>query len=230
MIWVTGHEVRGPILVGGAVLCVICAGMIEVWPRLTGSKSPESQHLGALKEQTEELRRAREHQEYLADPAIRAFSEARARDIQSGIETQDTQLGILILLLVTQTAWGRWQAVQHQVSFPVQPPVTNHNRLLIRIAESHLLHQLDQGILAARGFNNGNTNDVRFISPDWWGRVYIEVVHDDRQIFKASIKPRENVDPEVCGRFTSISCELPKFFALFPQYDDGPRSFEPEVS
>jgi hypothetical protein len=78
---------------------------------------------------------------------------------------------------------------------------------------------LEQGLLAARGCYKGNVNDIRFI------------INDDRQIFKATIKAREKVDPEVCKRFTGILIELPKFFAIFPRAPPPsaePQSFEPD--
>ena len=80
------------------------------------------------------------------------------------------------------------------------------------------------------GVTKGIINDIRVISPNSWGLVYIEVINDDRQIFRTTIKPRERVDPEVCKRFTGISIELPKFFAIFPEAQPPsakPQSFEP---
>jgi hypothetical protein len=206
----------GELMWVGILLSGIGLTLAILWPRIT---------------KTHDLDRERhELALYNADPAIRAFSEQRAADLKAGLEPKDQQLGILIMLLVTQTAWGRWQAGQHKMSYPVMPPLTPQNRSFIRMAESHLLTQLEQGTLAARGFYKGDTNDIRFISPNWWGRVYIEVVNDDRQIFKATIKPREGVDPEVCERFTGISVELPKFFTMFPKEEppNEPQSFEPE--
>jgi hypothetical protein len=200
-----------PWMWAGIVLCA--AGAIIAWlsPRIAGTYNLEREsHKLAL---------------YNADPAIQAFRETRSRSIQNGEEPQDTVLGILLLLLVTQTAWGRWQAKQNQVPLPVAVPVKNSQ--FLRIAESHFLRQLEQGKLAARGFYNGNSNDIRFISPDWWGHVYIEVIEDSRQIYKATIKPREDVDPDICERFTSISCELGKFFALFPKEDTPPKQQDP---
>jgi hypothetical protein len=187
-------------------ICVCVVATIATWllPRFIGNHN--------IRDESHELAL------YNADPAIRAFTETRIRDIQAGSESNDTSLGILVLMLVTQTAWGRWQAKQYQVPLPVQIPITNKE--FLRIAESHLLHQLEQGILAARGFYNGNSNDIRFISPNWWGQVYLEVAEDIVQIYKVTIKPRDKVDPSVCKKFTGISCEQGKFFSLFPKERD----------
>ena len=201
----------------GILLSAVGLLLAVLWPRIMKTHNLE--------------REAHELELYNADPAIRAFTEQRTNDLKAGIEPQDHQLGGLVMLLVTQTAWGQWQAGLHNVPYPVMPPLTPQNRNFIRIAESHLLHHLEQGLLAARGCYRGNDNDIRFISPNWWGLVYIEVINDDRQIFKATIKPREKVDPEVCRRFTRISIELPKFFAIFTKVQPPstePQSFEPD--
>ena len=211
----------GSWLLFGVALSIAGVVAASIWPYVRGASSVEREHLA-------ELRHANELERYNADPAIRAFIDARTKDIQVGQEPQDTQLGVLVLLLMSQTHWGRWQAAQHGIPVPVQPPVTN--KTFLRLSESHLLHQLDQGTLAARGFYNGDTDDIRFVSPDWWGRVYFEVVDDKFQIYRAMIKPRHNVNPAVCNKFTFVSCELPKFFALFPKEDPQTGSFEPENS
>jgi hypothetical protein len=210
----------GELMWVGIVISIIGIAIAVFWPRIvkTQNLERESHELGL----------------YNADPAIKAFTERRANDLKAGIEPRDHQLGGLVLQLVTGTVWGRWQAEMHNVPYPVMPPLTPQNRTFIRMAESHLLRQLEQGLLAARGLYKGNSNDIRFISPNWWGLVYIEVVNDDRQIFKATIRPRDGVDPEVCKRFTGISIELPKFFAMFPKEEEAakpapePQSFEPD--
>jgi hypothetical protein len=215
MIWTTGHEWVGPYLVWGAVAAALIGGSIWLYPIVFNIPNAEREH-------AKHLRHVQEMDLYNADPAIRAFIEQRQRDVATGVVPHDMQIGGLMMILLTQSAWGRWMATQLHQPFPIPIPVPQGNKPLLRIAESHFLTQLEQGTLAARGFFNGDTNDIRFITPNWWGRVYFELVDDPISIFKATIKPRNNVDPKVCERFTSISCELPKFFAMFPREDVPP--------
>jgi hypothetical protein len=217
MLWTKGYEWIGPYLILGAVTAGVCGAAIWIYPILLKIPNVDRAHV-------QQLRHAQEMDLYSADPAIRAFIEQRQKDIANGVEPHDMQIGGLIMILLTQSEWGRWMAKQIHQPFPIPIPVPPSNRPLLRIAESHFLTQLEQGMLASRGFYNGDTNDIRFITPNWWGRVYIEIVEDPISIFRATIKPRDKVDPKVCARFTSISCELPKFLAMFPKAGDSPKA------
>jgi hypothetical protein len=175
----------------------------------------ETDRIAAIREQTQEMRVAREQRERDNDPHLKAFNETKFREALAGVPSAEQVLGQIIMWITNCSSWGRWQAAQTHVEVG--------NTQVQRHAEIHLLDMLQRGTIPARGIRASDGN-YEFISPDFWKNVYLMTFFDNITIIKTRIFPRSVTSPcdsdEISDKtYKHVFCEWAKIVAAFPQKD-----------
>jgi hypothetical protein len=149
------------------------------------------------------------------DPAIRYFRDVRYAELSRGIEGDEWPLGLSVHWIVYTSAWGRWQAAQLQVSVGADS--------VIRLAESHLLTQLESGLLRTRGIRG---ESYSYVSPDFWKFRYLMTFPDSRSLIKARIFHRDTTNPadsddRADDTYHVVVCSRDNLESLFPRNDEA---------
>jgi hypothetical protein len=133
--------------------------------------------------------------------------------VTSGDAVEDTSLHGIIYWMVARSSWGRWQAAQNHVEQTGEP-----NQLLLPIAFSHFLHQLESGKLFVRGRRTDNLS-YEELSPDFWKSKFFRMLKYNISIWKVHVVWRpDGADPTPIG-YDHFCCDLRRVKIEFPEQD-----------
>jgi hypothetical protein len=214
------------ILLGATAFVCFWAAAYGVWARERNARNhtqaelttarADNEQARAIERQTEELRRQREQRERELDPALRAFREQQFQTISAGGETDETNLSMLIWWVTVRSAWGRWQAAQHNFEEPTGEP----HPTILQLAEHYFLDLLVKGQIVARAQRQDDESweDLR---PDWWKSKFFRVIRDPITLYKIAILWRPTgTDPRPIG-YDYPRCHASQVKKIFPEFDEG---------
>jgi hypothetical protein len=220
------------IQLGTWILAAICGAQAaySVWARerearisaeaeLTADKEKsQREHIQAIEQQTDEMRRQREQRERELDPALRAFREQRFQAMNSGGVIDEESFDLLIWWIAARSAWGRWQAAQHHFYQP-NPESAEPPQMLLQLTASHVLDLLCSGKIIARARRESDESYVE-LSPDFWTTKFFRIQPDLIRIYKAEIVWRpDGTDTRPIG-YRYPRCEWKQIKAIFPEHDE----------
>lgn len=133
------------------------------------------------------------------------------------LTSHDCEVYIALFLILDSSAWMRWQDAQHIANSG--KPLGELNKM--HLAETVFRMRAENGEIIIRGRRRDRL-EYEEISPDIWKITYLDLQHDKKTLWRATMKARHGLDQETAKQipdYVSLQVSEQKVREFWPKKD-----------